>query len=445
MRKLEIVLGNERLITPSGLSLVGQVMGKSNLIKKASLMRTNKRSQPQIKNDDILLTEIGLLTISKTDFDNVNEFHNDSQFYKIALGIRQNIPSESTLRNRLNEIGTSMNAEILDGNISMFKECGIEPSELSCGCVPVDIDVTPFDNSKSHKEGVSRTYKNFDGYAPIMAYIGTEGYLCNTELRIGKQHCQNGTPEFLVETIKAAKQFTKKPLLFRMDSGNDALDNMLILHWSDPQLKFLIKHNFRRENREQIIAEMKAVCKNIKTPREGKTVYIGSTYRNISDAKLGSFAIRMVYEIVERTMDADGQLFLMPETEIDMYWTSLGVSDEEVIELYHNHAVCEQFHSELKTDMNIERMPSGKFETNALILKLAMIAYNILRIIGTVAMKKKDMPIRHSTIKRRRLRTIIDNLMLIASHITVHAKKIKLALGRSNGWAVTFIRLCKVF
>lgn len=445
MRRLEIVLGNERLITPSGLSLVGQILSKSNLIKKASLMKTGKRSQPHIKNGDILLTEIGLLTIGKTDFDNVNEFHKDPDFYKIALGIAYDIPSESSLRNRLNGIGISMNAEILDGNVSMFKEYGIEPSELPCGCVPVDIDVTPFDNSKSHKEGVSRTYKNFDGYAPIMAYIGTEGYLCNTELRKGKQHCQKGTPEFLVETIKVAKQFTKKPLLFRMDSGNDSLENMLLLHWSDPQLKFLVKHNFRRENREQIITEMKAVCKNIKTPRKGKTVYIGSTYRNISDEKLGNFAIRMVYEITERTMDANGQLFIMPETEINMYWTSLGVSDEEVIELYHNHAVCEQFHSELKTDMNVERMPSGKFETNALILKLAMIAYNILRIIGTETMKKRDMPIRHNTIKRRRLRTIIDNLMLIAGHLTAHAHKLKLALGKSNGWAATFIRLCKAF
>ena len=35
MRKIEYVVSNERLITPSGLSLVGQVLGKSNLIKKS--------------------------------------------------------------------------------------------------------------------------------------------------------------------------------------------------------------------------------------------------------------------------------------------------------------------------------------------------------------------------------------------------------------------------
>ena len=44
--------------------------------------------------------------------------------------------------------------------------------------------------------------------------------------------------------------------------------------------------------------------------------------------------------------------------------------------------------------MGIERLPNGKFETNALILKLTMIAYNILRIIGTVASAEKDASFR---------------------------------------------------
>lgn len=34
MKKLVIEFSNERLITPGGLSLVGQMLGKSNFIKK---------------------------------------------------------------------------------------------------------------------------------------------------------------------------------------------------------------------------------------------------------------------------------------------------------------------------------------------------------------------------------------------------------------------------
>ena len=121
MRKIEYVVSNERLITPSGLSLVGQVLGKSNLIKKANRMRTEKRSKPQIKNGDILLTMIGLLSLGKSDFENVNEFHKDKEFYKIALGIAYGIPSELSLRNRLDSIGTTMNQQILDGNVDVLR------------------------------------------------------------------------------------------------------------------------------------------------------------------------------------------------------------------------------------------------------------------------------------------------------------------------------------
>jgi hypothetical protein len=63
--------------------------------------------------------------------------------------------------------------------------------------------VSPPDNSGSHKQGVSFTYKKHDGYAPIFAYVGAEGYILDHELRPGKQHCQKGTPEFILITAVA--------------------------------------------------------------------------------------------------------------------------------------------------------------------------------------------------------------------------------------------------
>ncbi len=443
MRSIKVVLSNERIVPNSGLYLVNKILSKSNLVKMVNKIRSEKRSQKYISNGDIIKICIGLLSLGKVDFDSINEFSDDPEYLKYALELECNdLPSESTFRSRLDEIGTKFNKIILAGNIDMLKKNGIEPSALLCGCVPVDIDVTPMDNSKSNKEGVSRTYKGFDGYAPLVVYIGTEGFILNIQLRQGSQHCQKGTPEILAESIEAAKKLTNKPLLFRFDSGNDAVDNMALLHWNDPQLKFLIKRNPRGEDMDKFAEEMKAVCTNIHEPREGKKVYIGTTYRTMHDDKIGDFTVRMVYEIIEHTTDKNGQMFLMPQIEVNTYWTSLGVSDEEVIELYHNHAICEQYHSELKSDMNVERLPSGKFDTNSLILMLAMIAFNINRIIGVEIMKGKDTPVRHSTVQRRRVRTIIENILTIAGHFTEHARKFMLSLGRSNAWRNTFMRLC---
>ena len=87
----------------------------------------------------------------------------------------------------------------------------------------------------------------------------------------------------------------------------------------------------------------------------------------------------MVFEVIERTIDKDGPMLLVPEIEVDVYLTSLPdpASASVVIDLYHAHGTMEQFHSELKTDLDVERLPSGKFETNDLVLHFAVLAYNL--------------------------------------------------------------------
>ncbi len=180
----EIVFTDERLITPSGLGIVGGMLGKSDFVKQCNRIPVDKkRSEPQIKDGDVLLSYIGLLCQGKTDYDAVNERKDDPEYYMSALGITRAIPSAETLRQRMDDIGTTIRPQVLEANAKMFGTNSVKPSELAAGEVPLDIDVTPFDNSKTHKEGVSRTYKGFDGYAPIMAYIGTDGFLINTELR----------------------------------------------------------------------------------------------------------------------------------------------------------------------------------------------------------------------------------------------------------------------
>ena len=312
----------------------------------------------------------------------------DPDYYKYALGISYAIPSAETLRQRFDMIGDSLRKDIQQANVDMLREMHIEPTALDNGFVPVDIDVTPFDNSKSNKEGVSRTYKGFDGYAPIMAYIGTEGYLVNLELRIGKQHCQKETPDFLRETIELCRQLTEKPLLIRLDSGNDASENIGIFmeeSYKYNNVSFIIKRNPRQESKEEWLESVRECCQNIQHPRDGKTVYTGQTFRDVtyslSDNEEKTVGIRTIYEITERTIDRYGQYFIVPDIELGTYWTNTSLPDETVIDLYHAHGESEQYHSEIKTDMDVERLPSGKFGSNKLVLELTMIAYNILRII----------------------------------------------------------------
>ncbi len=441
-QNIVIEFTNERIIPAGGLAVVGALLGKCDFIKKINRMDvTPNRSQHQIKNGDILLTYIGMLCMGKPYFEAVHEMDDDKDFYKAALGITRAIPSEETLRQRMDDIGDSLRDSILQENVSLLQANKIQPSALPNGLVPVDIDVTPMDNSKSKKEGVSRTYKGFDGYAPIMAYIGTEGYAINFELREGKQHCQKGTVEFLRETIKLCKKLTDKPLLIRLDSGNDSIDNVSVL--MDEGCYFIIKRNLRRESIDGWYEMAKKHCRNVTTPREGKTVYIGSDWKDAHSKQFNQdFTLRAGYEITERTIDKYGQFLLEADVEVDTWWTNLGDPDKEIIALYHAHGECEQYHSEIKTDMDMERLPSGKFNTNALILELGLIAYNILRMIGQGTIGGRA-PRQKREVKRRRIRTVIGNLIMMASHVKMHARQLIIGLGRSNVWRHVFMDFCQ--
>jgi hypothetical protein len=116
---------------------------------------------------------------------------------------------------------------------------------------------------------------------------------------------------------------------------------------------------------------------------------------------------------------------IVPDIEVNTYYTSLKDSPEIIETLYAEHGTSEQFHSELKSDMDLERLPSGKFETNDLVLHFGILAYNILRIIGQESLKEGDAPV-HKKAQRRRIRKVIQNLITIASRLIFHANRFNL-------------------
>jgi hypothetical protein len=449
-----VKLGEERLLPATGLALIGQMLGRSKLTAEADTLKLKERPEPAIPNRDVVLTFIGILAQGHTDFDGVRMLQEDEETSRLNLGLSKGVPGEATVRQRMDQIGDRLRGVILRSNSEMFGKNKVKPRANAEGYVPVDIDVTPMDNSDTKKEGVSRTYAGYDGYAPIVAYVGTEGFMANVELREGKQHCQKATPDFVWETLDQVRGMVgqeAKPLV-RMDAGNDAAENIGVCQ--DNHVDYLIKRNPRQEKAEgwefDALANEFFGTEGAKVlhPREGKMVHVGSVPREINvphaDGRVTQETVRIVYEVTERTIDKHGQILLLPQVEANTWYTSLPLPEEDVIAQYHAHGECEQYHSELKTDMGVERLPSGKFETNALVLELAMLAYNLLRMIGQESLKGDDAPVKRP-VKRKRLATVIKHLVLIASHFTKHARRRCLSLGRSNAWSRTFLRLGSTF
>jgi hypothetical protein len=149
--------------------------------------------------------------------------------------------------------------------------------------------------------------------------------------------------------------------------------------------------------------------------------------------------LRRVLRLTERTIDKHGNPLLIPHYVLDGWTTSLPahITAAQVIELYCQHATHEQFHAEFKTDMGLERLPSGKFDTNYLVCQMACVAMALLRLIGTHTLHGKHAPVRHAA-QRRRIRTVMQERTDKAARLIRHAGRWVLGLGEHDSGAEVF-------
>lgn len=430
--------GSDSLHSTGGISLIGQVLKHCKI---EHIFRDNSLKGFQFQDHDILKSLIGILAQGREKFTDITPFRTNKVFMK-SLGLKA-VPSEESLRQRLEMMVESHGDLLRQSNLELLKKVDFEIIKKGGMIfIPVDADVSPLDNSGSKRENLGYTYKGHDGFAPMFAYIGSEGYMLDHELRPGQQHSQKGMPEFLGGLFESLKSLNlKAPALLRLDSAHDAADNFGVFEkYSELGFYFIIKRNLRKEMKESYLDLARRTGRKIESG-EGKNVFYGELHhRNPqNDEKLP--AVPMIYKVTERLTDLQGDELLIPEVEVETYWTNLPLEAEEVIELYHEHGTSEQYHSELKTDMNVERLPSGKFGANKLYLACAMLAFNTLRIIGQLMVKNKKLaPIRIRGL-RRRLRTVIRDIIFIACKHVKHSGKNTLKFGRDCPWFKLFKKI----
>jgi len=190
--------------------------------------------------------------------------------------------------------------------------------------------------------------------------------------------------------LKKARLLTSRKILVRLDSAHDALETRTTLK-GHKDVNYIIKWNPRKEDQgkwaKRIFEEGK-----VSTPRPGKRVGLLTVHiRQVHEGK--TYRFKRVMRVVERTIDRKGQLLLVPQIELEGWWSGLDLPENQIIRLYEDPGTSEQFHSEIKSDLDLERLPSGKFDCNDLILHLAMLAYNSLRLIGQMGLLGEFSPV----------------------------------------------------
>lgn len=430
------------LTSYSGLALIGQCCEAAQV---DVVIDPRLPVSQGMRTSDMVKAMTGLLSLGKSDFEAIEPFRTD-RFFKEALGLSK-VPSSAWMRQRLDARASELR-ELTDELSVRLLERTDAPITPWKGYVRFDIDTFAMDNSGTRKEHVSPTYQGIDGYCPIAGYLGNEGWVAGMELRSGSHHSALETEYFYDRSFPVVKRLVKadQPVLMVEDSGFDSARLLFAKAeerdaWATEgrTLEFICKWNPRKQDKAAWMAKVEAAG-TFGEVRPGKRV-------GLLDLQVGrawqkqNRTFRLIVQVTERTIDKKGQHLLVPDIQIEGWWTSLALPIDEVIEHYRYHGTHEQFHSEIKSDLDLERLPSGKFDTNDAILHLGAFAYNCLRLIGQLGLTGEIAPIRHPA-KRRRLKTVLQEIMYRAAKFVAHARRLVLDFGRNFvGHVMVFVAL----
>ena len=185
----------------------------------------------------------------------------------------------------------------------------------------------------------------------------------------------------------------QRVLAVRLDAGFDSQENMVIC--AAASARSCSARNRRRETpaARLEIAKEHGVAQH---PRAGKTVWLGETTKEVSGVQR-----RVIFEVTERTTQRIVGVFqelLVPEIDLETFWTDLADTPADIIDFYHGRGTSEQFHR---------------------------------------ALRKR--------VKRRRIRSVMDDLIHLAARVTHTGRRWRLAFGRQAPWAETWKRIYRTF
>jgi len=430
MPRFELKQSTRNLTSNAGLALLGQCFTAARL----DLLDARFPTSQGMRTSDLVKSYAGLLSLGKSDFEAMEAFRED-RFFKQALNLGK-VPSSVWLRQRLEKLAPALSEETDAYSIRLLQRTEA-PITARNGFTCLDFDTFVMNNSGSKKELVSRTYQGVDGYTPIAAYLGNEGWCLGLELRPGSQHSALETHYFLERVLPRVHQLVAadQAVLSRSDSGFDAARILFQQDeekraWAAEERRFdyLTKWNPRKQAMEDWVAQADTAGAWTELRPGKRMALLDLSVERAWQKQKRHF--RLVVRLIERTIDKKGQELLFPDYQLEGWWTSLEAKPEKVIELYREHATHEQFHSEIKTDLDLERLPSGKFDCNDLVLHLAMLVYNSLRLIGQLGLTGELSPVRHPA-KRRRIKTVLQEIMYRAAQFISKARKLILDFGNN--------------
>ena len=293
------------------------------------------------------------------------------------------------------------------------------------GPLTIDLDSTICETYGLAKEGARRHgYTGQRGYHPLLAVAAGTGDVLMARLREGRANTARGAAHFLRETLGRVRYAgATGQLTVRADSG--FYTHSIVALCRKMKVRFSITVRQHQSLRHLIEAIPEAEWTPIPYWMDGAADVAEAEYTPFQ-SEPGAVPVRLIVRRVRPTPGTQLALFASYS-----YHAFITDRQGEVLELeadHRRHAEIENAIRDLKYGVGLNHLPSGRFAANAAWLAVQVMAHNLARWTGRIALEE---PVATTKTLRRRF-------FSLAGRITRKARRLSLHLPQGWPWETQF-------
>ena len=294
------------------------------------------------------------------------------------------------------------------------------------GPLTIDIDSTICETYGLAKEGARHHgYTGQRGYHPLLAVAATTGEVLMARLREGRANTARGAAHFLRETLGRVRYAgAKGQIKVRADSG--FYTHSIVALCRKMKVRFSITVRQSQSLRNLIEAIPQGDWTPIPYWMEGAADVAETTYTPFQ-SEPDATPVRLIVRRVKPTPGSQLALFASYS-----YHAFITDRDGDTLELeadHRRHAEVENAIRDLKYGVGLNHLPSGHFAANGAWLAIQVIAHNLARWTGRIALGETMATTK--TLRRR--------FFSLAGRITRKARQLTLHLPKGWPWETQFI------
>jgi Transposase DDE domain group 1 len=298
------------------------------------------------------------------------------------------------------------------------------------GRLTIDLDSTICETYGLKKQGARQVnYAKVRGYQPFLAVAAESDEVLNCRLRSGNAGSHRGAAHFLEQTLhRVRRSGARGEIVVRADSG--FYTEKLVHACQRHDARFSITARLYK-NLQKLIHELPESAWTPIPWAGGRAAVAETSYLAFANShRSGRHRAVTTRLIVRRVESFSGDQLLLPGLGY-AYHAFITDREGDALELeaeHRRHAVIENTIRQLKYDLGLNHMPSGRFAANAAWLHLNVLAHNLGRWLAKAGLGRLAVTVK--TLRRR--------LFSVPGRVVRSGRRDWLRLPRHWPWAPEF-------